>query len=109
MSIASGNRARWHFRIFFVMALIFALTGIAYADSPGDYTADGVNIHTDPNSWSTVVGLGYVGQGACVYFDTQGECISGDCLWRWHTNRTTGKTGYSWRPYVVVTDPYGFC
>lgn len=91
--------------------LVFAvcLTGVAYAGNPGDYTADGVNIRTGPGTAYTSLGLGYIGQGACVYFDTMGECLPGSCLWRYHTNQTTSVTGYSWRPYVAVTDPYGFC
>ena len=104
-----GLRVRHRFRralvMFSALVLAVCLSSVANAGNPGDYVADGVNIRTGPGTSYTSIGLGYIGQGACVYFDTQGE----GGLWRYHTNATTSKTGYSWRYYVEVTDPYTGC
>lgn len=46
--------------------LLVAASGIAQAGNLGDYTADGVNIRNGPGTSYTSLGLGYVGQQACV-------------------------------------------
>lgn len=97
---ASG-RARLPIVILLVLSLLAVLGDSAWAGLAGlvgnqtDYNANGVNIRTGPATTYTSLGLGYMGQGACVDFQTQGESINGDSAWDHHTNNTTLVTGYS--------------
>lgn len=86
------------------LMLTFVLSIPAVA-AIGDYVADGVNIRSGPDYSYTVLGLGYIGQGACVYYDTYTNGVR----WRYHTNLMTSVTGYSYGPYVEVTDWYTGC
>jgi len=67
----------------------------------GDYIGAGVNIRTGPHLNSTVVGLGYQGQGATVTCWVYGDYVNGNNLWVWNRDNATGKSGYSSSVYVT--------
>lgn len=68
----------------------------------GDYTDIGIRIRRTPCTCDgRIDGLGYPGQGATIYCWQFGTNIGGNNHWNYHTNRTTGVTGYSSDYYMT--------
>ncbi|WP_221355298.1 hypothetical protein [Streptomyces beigongshangae] len=67
------------------------------AAAPGDYLGTGVRIRAAADGNSTVVGLGYAGQGATVYCYRNGPHTEPNKIatWYYHRNNATGVTGWS--------------
>ena len=89
-----------------VVGLVSALLVLAIAPgaSARDYCENGVRIRSSPNTSSSTYGLGYPGQGMTVLqISVSGAyAYSNSCWgsghasqWLYHTNVTTGVTGWS--------------
>jgi len=78
-------------------ALVASTASTAFADSYGDYRANGVRIRScGSTACTTVYGLGYIGDGVTSHCWVFGEDINGDYYWDFSTDQRTGVTGYSW-------------
>ncbi|MEV0897782.1 hypothetical protein [Actinoplanes sp. NPDC049802] len=75
-------------------SLAVAAPAVAYVD--GGYSGSNVRIRQTPNTSDTrVLGLGQTSHTARLWCFTPGSTVSGDPWWDYHTNRNTGKVGYS--------------
>jgi hypothetical protein len=76
----------------------------AAQSSPGRYVVDGARIRSSPSTSAIVVGYGYRSHDATAHC----QRIIGNRQWTYHTNNTTGVTGWSradvFVPYAVVPD-----
>lgn len=81
----------------------------AIAGDQGDYWVDGVNIRSGPTTAYTVLGQGYVGKGACLFYAVSGETINGNPWWGYHGNFTTGVIGYSSASLLEIFQPRSSC
>ncbi|MFI7386657.1 hypothetical protein [Streptomyces sp. NPDC049813] len=72
--------------------------------SAGHYLVNGARIHTRPSTGSTTVGYGYTSHGVTV----QCRRVVAGQEWFYHTDTTTGVTGWGRYdvvvPYIVVGD-----
>lgn len=88
--------------VAFVLALLVTVpSSAAWAYRAGDYTATGVNIRTGAGTGYTSLGLGYPGQGICLWYTQSG--------WGNHTNRATGVRGWSSNAYLAIYVPTVYC
>jgi hypothetical protein len=68
----------------------------ASAAITGDYLVSGANIRAAATLSSTVVGVGYPGQGVTSWCWKYGDQVGGGSnAWDYHTNLTTRVNGYS--------------
>lgn len=72
---------------------------MAAPGSDGDFSTDGVRIHTSPHLRSTTVGYGYVGEGAYVHDSTVfGDWVNcgnrSTPVWDYVTDDRTGVSGW---------------
>lgn len=82
------------------VGILIAAAAPASAGTLGTYNGDGVRIRSGPSLNSTALGMGYFGQQACTIFATTGDSVNGNPFWDYHSNLSTGVTGYSADEYM---------
>lgn len=93
-----------------LLTLSIAAGAQAQQGFEGGYTADGVNIRTDPFLSATVIGLGYTPHRACLHFFDTGDTVNGSPRWWHHFNMTTGVgPGWSHESYLFTWNPHIDC
>ncbi|GAB2658398.1 hypothetical protein GCM10027271_16330 [Saccharopolyspora gloriosae] len=100
-----------HRRLALVAALcalgFTAMAPAALSASPrggeGDYLVDGAAIRPEPNRSKGPIGSGYVAHQVDMHCGAYGEEIDGRSDWYFHTDVTTGVTGWT---HGSAVDPY---
>ncbi len=78
-------------------------SGQAMRSGEGNYIVDGSAIRPEPNRSKAPVGYGYVPHQIDMHCAAYGENINGRSDWYFHTDVTTGATGWT---HGSAVDPF---